>query len=658
MMLDTIGKRIWVGFGVILLLLSILGGISFYAINRMGYLDKANKIVQENAALLHEAERDHLAWLNELSSLFLKKEVGRLNIQTDDHQCKFGKWLYGPKAEEMARIDPEIARLLGKIKQPHQELHSSAKQIENLYIKFDYKIDALLAERWIEHLRWANELRDYLVSGKRFTGSINPQQCAFGQWYATFQTEDPKLNSLFGKWASPHETVHNSARKIIEAYESGDRSKAMSIYEQETLPALNQLSLCYQETMDYIDQIVDKNNQAIQVFQDLTQQNAEQVLGYLTQIEGILEKHQKSFQNQYDSFSSFIHKFMPITALLTLTIGGLIAFLLSQNIIGPLRRIISTLSNGAQQVYSASEQISSSSQQLAEGASQQAASLQETSTSLEEITSMTKNNADHAHQANQLMQETRNVVEEASQSMKAMDQSMSELSTSSEEIGKIIKTIDEIAFQTNLLALNAAVEAARAGEAGKGFAVVADEVRNLAQRAAEAARNTSSMIEDAVHKINEGSNLAKRTFEAFEKVAASADKVAGLVSEIAAASKEQAQGIDQVNIAISQMDKVTQQTAASAAQGAASAEKLHLQSESLKAMVADLTRVVGASSKGQEIILAVDQTSTARLPRIAGVERGMVDRRAKSQATPKGGRVVKPEQIIPLDDNDFTDFNG
>ena len=208
---------------------------------------------------------------------------------------------------------------------------------------------------------------------------------------------------------------------------------------------------------------------------------------------------------------------------------------------------------------------------------------------------MTKNNADHAHQANQLMEETRSVVAEASQSMRAMDQSMTEISTAGEEIGKIIKTIDEIAFQTNLLALNAAVEAARAGEAGKGFAVVADEVRNLAQRAAEAARNTSGMIENTVRKINDGSDLAKRTFEAFEKVAGSAGKVADLVSEIAAASKEQAQGIDQVNIAISQIDKVTQQTAANASQGANSAEKLHLQSENLKAMVADLTRIVGGN---------------------------------------------------------------
>ncbi|MEW6378421.1 MAG: methyl-accepting chemotaxis protein [bacterium] len=664
-MFDTIGKRIWIGFAVILVLLLAMGGISYYSIHRMGTLEEASKIAATEGIRLHDAKIKHLAWVNTVSDIFLRKDVDRLNVQTDDHQCTFGKWLYSEQADQMARIDPGIHSLLEKIKQPHRELHDSAKQIGSLFTKFDQKNDALLAERWIDHLTWANDLRDYLMTGKKFTGSLNPHQCAFGQWYYTYRTDDPELESLLKKWASPHEALHNSAQKIIEANESGDRSKAMLIYERETLPALDQLGLCYQETMRHIDNIIEKNNQAMQIFQNSTQKNTDLVLGYMDEIESILDKKEKTFQEQYSSFSSFVSKFIPITALLALIIGGLMAFLLSQNIVVPLRRIIATLSNGAQQVYTASEQISSSSQQLAEGASEQAASLEETSASLEEITSMTKNNADHAHQANQLMEETKGVVEQAGQSMKAMDQSMTELSTASEEIGKIIKTIDEIAFQTNLLALNAAVEAARAGEAGKGFAVVADEVRNLAQRAAEAARNTSGMIEDAVHKINDGSSLARRTFEAFARVESSAGKVADLVSEIAAASKEQAQGIDQVNVAISQMDKVTQQNAAGAAEGAASSEKLHLQSENLKAMVDDLTRLVGGDTipSAREIILA-DETGPPRLrpPRIAGptgpARGGMIERRTKIQAAPKEGRVVKPEEIIPLDDNDFTDFNG
>ena len=142
--------------------------------------------------------------------------------------------------------------------------------------------------------------------------------------------------------------------------------------------------------------------------------------------------------------------------------------------------------------------------------------------------------------------------------------SMKEIARSSEETQKIVKTIDEIAFQTNLLALNAAVEAARAGEAGAGFAVVADEVRNLAMRAAEAAKNTSGLMEDIVRKIKNGEKLVEVTDGAFKEITDSSLKVVNLIGEIAAASQEQSQGIEQVNKAVAEMNSVTQQTAAGA----------------------------------------------------------------------------------------------
>jgi methyl-accepting chemotaxis protein len=269
-----------------------------------------------------------------------------------------------------------------------------------------------------------------------------------------------------------------------------------------------------------------------------------------------------------------------------------VVFLIARSIILPLERISDGLSDGAEHVASASRQVSASSHSLAEGASQQAASIEETSSSLEEVSAMTRQNASHVGQADSLMKQARQVVEKANDSMRQMALSMQDISKASDETSKIIKTIDEIAFQTNLLALNAAVEAARAGEAGAGFAVVADEVRNLAMRAADAARNTATLIAGTVKTVTDGSDLVRITNEAFLEVVISTQKVDDLLSEIAAASKEQAQGIEQVNIAVTEMDKITQQNAANAEHSASASEALNAQAEQLRSIVNNLVRLV------------------------------------------------------------------
>ena len=204
------------------------------------------------------------------------------------------------------------------------------------------------------------------------------------------------------------------------------------------------------------------------------------------------------------------------------------------------------------------------SQGLSDAASGQAASLEETSSSLEEMTSQTKQTAGNAAQANNLMSAAQQIIEKANVSMSELTGSMKEIAAGSEKSQKIVKTIDEIAFQTNLLALNAAVEAARAGEAGAGFAVVADEVRNLAIRAAEAAKNTSGLIEDIVKKIRNGEKLVGVTNEAFKEIMGSSGKVVQLIAEIAGSSQEQSLGIDQISRAVAEMNNLTQQNAAGA----------------------------------------------------------------------------------------------
>lgn len=411
-----------------------------------------------------------------------------------------------------------------------------------------------------------------------------------------------------------------------------------------------------QSDSNYISSFTKDQERA--VFNELINEMTEfdQELG--TELNASINQLKSSFQSSLNT--------TVISILVMLLLVAAVGFFLVTNIKSGLTNYIQRILQNSEQTTGASEQVAHSSQALASGASQQAATVEETSASLEEIASMAKANNEAAEEADRSMKvDVIGRNERMGERMSEMSALIKETVDMSSETTKIVKTIDEIAFQTNLLALNAAVEAARAGEAGAGFAVVAEEVRNLALRSAEAARTTSTLIENSNLKITEVSALSEQVVKSLDSNRGLLLDVGNALTGISTASNEQTLGIEQLNLAVGEIEKVIQANSATAEESAAASEELSAQSLEVKAIIEELAIFVGihgsesASAPLKKVKKSAPASSFSTTKPKATSSRPVAKSTAplkKSGTAPKAAAPIKPVKKTSSQETSFNSF--
>ncbi len=604
-----------VGFGSVIVLLILLGVWSVVGIGDI--VHNAGEVIAGNKLRGDFVQKivDHLNWANQVNSLLTDKNINTLDVQTDPHKCGFGKWYYSDARKEAEELVPAIKPLLAKVEASHNQLHKSAILIKEKYQSVDPQLGSFLREKKLDHLKWMNKVMEELMDPKVDVIDVqaDAHKCGLGKWLYSAETrvnssKDPEYGKLINAILPPHIRLHDSVIELNSLLASGKRVEAKKYFTTE-------VEKDAADTLSKIDKLIAWHDAKMASLEEASNIYATQTAPALKTVQEIFTEVRAIVANNIMTDDQMLlqaehtKRIIVIVVIVAVVAGIFMAWLISNGILGPLRKgldfvsevstgnlaadvdlerkdelgkladgmrnmvgrlreVVSSVNSATENVASGSEELSASAESLSQGATEQAASIEEVSSSMEEMGSNIRQNADNAKQ-------TESVAEKSQVQAEQSGEAVGEAVVAMKSIAEKIMIIEEIARQTNLLALNAAIEAARAGEHGKGFAVVAAEVRKLAERSGVAASEIRELSASSVE-------IAERAGGMLQELVPSIRMTADLVQEISAASNEQNTGATQINQAIQQLDKVIQQNASASEEMASTAEELSSQGQMLQ----------------------------------------------------------------------------
>ena len=540
----TIKQEVMKRIILIFLVIIASGILIFSGMNRVKRYSKSTEKAMEIRSLVLTAEKAHYSWVENLCSAVT---LGTEFTGSKDYQgCVLGKWFYG---SDLSGVSSDILQLIEEMKPIHQAIHESAQTILDVN-----QSDPEEARRIYQEVTKANVVK--LVGILDQVAAITEEQVSDNESSLMSAVSMTELISfltilvilvvcvllllyVIGSIIKPLQTVTESSRNLSE----GNLDFHIDVNSENEIGVLaDSLNTSVQNLKLYISDITE-------VLDDMAAGN----LGR-------------------ESHIQYIGDFVQIQKAI-----GAISNELSQT--------MEQIHSSATQVDSGSNQVAVGAQSLAQGATEQASEVDNLQQMIEQITDQINNNAESAAITTEEADKVGEKITICNNQMHEMADAMEQISACSGEISKIIKTIEDIAFQTNILALNAAVEAARAGSAGKGFAVVADEVRNLAAKSADAAKDTTQLIEKTLQMVENGSNLTNLTQESLGSVVEGAELVTDQIKIISDASKEQEVAINRIKDSISQISTVIQSNSATSEESAAASEELAGQAQILKSLI-------------------------------------------------------------------------